>query len=608
MTTQSINEINAALNAGHLEDAERLCRTALLAAPRDEDLLFLLAGTLRSQRRILDALAVHAELTRVFPMSSLHWANYGATLLKVGSPDEAIQAFTKSSQLDPANPAPKFHWGLFLLEQRDYLAARNILLDAFELDRDSVIFRIHAARACCLAEDFEGARRLLIPWRSWLPLNNDNLQLELAQVLALRNLVPDAAELLEDILSRSPDDTEAILSLAAFYERFNRLAEAETMVLRVVRSVTPSTMEQRNEASRFLATLALRRNDLDAARKLLDACGPRDTIDYAHYFQLAAVCDKQGDVQATLNALHEGHRIEATARQFRTLTRFTPETPALETAAPRVSADQYKTWPQLVTPDVHDSPIFVVGFPRSGTTLLEQMLDAHPRLQSMDENPFFESLADTLRNHDPRILDDLSVLRQYDCDELRKRYYALVAERISRIEGTQLVDKNPLNMQWLPLIYRLFPHAKFIFALRHPCDVMLSCYMQCFRSPTLASACNSLERLAHAYVQAMTKWISEAGLLQPTTMLLRYEDLVSDIANQANRLATFLELEDASPMLGFAQHARGKTYIGTPSYSQVIEPINRRGLDRWHRYRTEFEPLLPILEPIMRHWGYWNAA
>ena len=582
-----------------------MCRTALAVAAGDENLLFLLAVSLRFQQRMLEASSVHAELTRIFPMSSLHWGNYGASLLHVGLQDDAIQAFSKSSQLDPANPAPRFHWGMLLIEQRDYLAARNMLLDAFELDRESPIIRIHAARACCLAQDFDGAGLLLKPWRSWLPLKNDKLQLELAQVLTLRNDVPEAAELLEDILSRLPSHTEAILLLATIYERFNRLADAEAMVLRVVRMATASTIEQRNEASHFLATLALRRNDTDAARELLDECGPQGTDDYAHYFQLAAVCDKQGDVQATLNALHEGHRLEAIERRFHMPASFTAETPALESEAPRVSIEQYKTWPRLNAPGAHESPIFVVGFPRSGTTLLEQMLDAHPGLQSMDENPFFDSLADTLRRHDRRILEDLSVLRQYDCDELRKRYLALVAERIPRIDGTQLVDKNPLNMQWLPLIYRLFPQAKFILSLRHPCDVILSCYMQNFRSASLASACSTLERLAHAYVEAMAKWLVEESILQPTVMLLRYEDLVSDMAEQANRLATFLELEDATPMLGFAQHARGKTYIGTPSYSQVIEPINRRGLGRWQRYRSEFDPLLPILEPMLRHWEYW---
>jgi hypothetical protein len=272
--------------------------------------------------------------------------------------------------------------------------------------------------------------------------------------------------------------------------------------------------------------------------------------------------------------------------------------------APRVSAEQFARWPKLISPEAGDSPIFVVGFPRSGTTLLEQMLDAHPGLQSMDENPFFNRLLGLLANHDRRILDDLSVLQQYDCDELRKRYHQMVSERIKRNWDARLVDKNPLNMHWMPIMYRLFPKAKFILAVRHPCDVILSCYMQSFRSSSLAAACSTLERLAHAYVETMNRWLEDVNVFQPSVRVSRYEDLVADFPRQVSDIAGFLELSDASPMLQFDQHARNKSYIATPSYSQVIEPINRKGVNRWHNYRGDFEPLLPILKPMLDHWGY----
>jgi hypothetical protein len=80
--------------------------------------------------------------------------------------------------------------------------------------------------------------------------------------------------------------------------------------------------------------------------------------------------------------------------------------------------------------------------------------------------------------------------------------------------------------------------------------------------------------------------------------------LVGDFTAQTQRIASFLELADASPMLQFDRRARDKGYIATPSYSQVIEPINTKGLNRWHQYREYFEPVLPILEPMLHHWGY----
>ncbi|WP_449425902.1 hypothetical protein [Rhodanobacter lindaniclasticus] len=87
-------------------------------------------------------------------------------------------------------------------------------------------------------------------------------------------------------------------------------------------------------------------------------------------------------------------------------------------------------------------------------------------------------------------------------------------------------------------------------------------------------------------------------------MVSRYEDLVEDFPRQCDAIAGFLELDDAAPLQAFDRHARGKAYIATPSYAQVIEPVNRKGIGRWHAYREYFEPVLPILEPMLHHWGY----
>ncbi|MGH9807240.1 MAG: sulfotransferase family protein, partial [Terriglobia bacterium] len=157
---------------------------------------------------------------------------------------------------------------------------------------------------------------------------------------------------------------------------------------------------------------------------------------------------------------------------------------------------------------------------------------------------------------------------------------------------------------WLPMIHRLFPEAKFILALRHPCDVMLSCYMQNFQSMILTVACASLESLAKAYVEAFECWLHHVEVFKPDVFVSRYEELVADTPLQTRRIAEFLGLADAESMLRFDARAIEKGYIATPSYAQVIQPINTKGLNRWHRYREYFEPVLPILKPMLDHWGY----
>lgn len=602
MNPSPIPAIVALHRSGDFAEAERHCRDALARDSDNADLAFLLALSLHLQQRLAEALPLYARLTQTQPHSPVHWGNYATALAETGQPDAAQAAWRRVAALDPHDAHARMRIGLLLLEAKQYLAAREALLDAFELARDTPEIRIHAARACALAQDFRGAEDLLKPWRQWLPLHDDALQLELARQLMPLGRTPDTHFLLEDLVARNAANIAALIQLARVEERLNHLDAAERVLARL--DETAASEAERKDVVQLRATLLLRRGDAAGARALLEHGGPTSEHDYSHYFELARACDKLRDAPAAMRALAQAHALQARELAHASPECFIAGAAALPGAIRYVGADQHATWPQLHAPDSGDSPIFVVGFPRSGTTLLEQMLDAHPRLQSMDENPFFERLASKLRAHDERILDDLSVLRQYDCDELRKHYWRMVGERVQRRPESRIVDKNPLNLLWLPFMYRLFPAAKFVFCLRHPCDVMLSCYMQNFRSVILAAACENLPRLAHAYVQAMQCWRQHVDVFQPQVLVSRYEDLVGDFTTQTGRIADFLELDDATPMLAFDRHAREKGFIATPSYSQVIEPVNTRAMNRWHRYRHYFEPVLPTLATLLERFGY----
>ena len=233
----------------------------------------------------------------------------------------------------------------------------------------------------------------------------------------------------------APDNFEARIRLAIVYERMNRLDDIEARS-RCNRRGRPRLRRRQALRDRSAAWRALRapRQISAKARALLESAGPRHAEDASHYFEVAKICDKLGETDRAMQALAAAHAIKV-----EDLKRVAPERAAADTegpiALPDVSAEEYRNWPKFTAPDARNSPVFVVGFPRSGTTLLEQMLDAHPRLQSMDENPFFNRLADTLRRHDSRILGSLDVLRQYDVDELRKQYLLMVVGKDHSVAG-----------------------------------------------------------------------------------------------------------------------------------------------------------------------------
>ena len=567
----------------------------------------LLALSLWRQDKRDEALAIYAELAHASPSSSLHWGNYATALQTAGDLVAAEEALKKLTGLAPDDPERLDELGIVQLRLGQPREARETLLRAFGQAPESPRIRIHAARACAACRDSR-ADHLLAPWRGWLPLE-EALQFDLADLLTQTGEADAAVGLLEDLIARDPAHRAAQVLLANLYERVNRLDDAEALVREISDSGVEADAGVRLELAHQRAELAARRREYALARTILEQAGPRNDKDVGHWFALARACDKLGDIGAAMRALAAGHAAQIAEIQVTTPHFFEADAELLPNVDARVNAADYRAWPTLRAPDAAQSPVFVVGFPRSGTTLLEQMLDAHPRLQSMDERPFFSMLTNQLENSTGlEIPRDLGRLDQRDCDELRKGYLTMACAKVPRRWDARLVDKNPLNMLWLPMLHRLFPKARIILALRHPCDVILSCYMQNFRATVLAVAGQSLEHLARAYVAAMENWLYHAGIFKPDVFVSRYEDLVADTPGQTRRIATFLGLDGAESMLGFDARAREKGYIKTPSYTQVIEPINARGIGRWQRYRKYIEPVLPILRPALERWGYATDA
>jgi len=606
MTDFTADAIIAALQSNDSQNAEHLCRRYLLRNPHASDVQVLLAVSLWRQGKHSGALEIYAQLCRMNPNDVAHWRNYANALRQAGDLEAAEEASSTALQLAPDDQEWLELHGLLQLELGKPRDARNTLLAAFGKSPDSPAVRIHAAQACLACRDWR-AENLLRPWREWIPLE-DSLQSELAELLVQTGEAALALGLLEDLALRGPGEWRVLLRMAGLYERVNRTAEAEALLARV--AAIPGVQAQAaSEIGHQRAQLSMRRRDYATAKALLQSNGPRHKNDYAHWFALANACDKTGDTTGAMHALAKAHAKQVEELRVTVPHFFEPGADILPDASERVTEPDYRDWPALRAPDASQSPVFVMGFARSGTTLLEQMLDAHPRLQSMDERPFFNMLAANLKASTglemPR---DLGKLDQRDCDELRKGYLILACGKVPRRWDARLVDKNPLNMLWLPMIHRMFPAAKFILAIRHPCDVILSCYMQNFRSAVLAVAGQSLEHLARAYVAAMEHWLHHVEVLKPDVFVSHYEDLVADTPGQTRRIGSFLGLDDAEPMLRFDERAREKGYIKTPSYTQVIEPINRKGMGRWHRYHEYIVPVLPILQPMLEYWGYASQS
>lgn len=568
---------------------------------------------LMQQDRPAEAISVCRELTQLAPQSAIYWNNLGTALRDAGELREAEDAYRHATRLDPTFFGAFLNLGYLLLESGQFPEARDALYAAHDLDPSSPEARIYGAQTCNALDRRDLAKQLVAPWREWTHLS-DELMLDLASLMVAVDGADDGAHIFENLLRKNPNNMRAMANLVYLYERINRLDEARAMLEKLPAPESIEDPKLQYDVISAHATFALREKDPARARALFEkliAAFDRTPASKNTpwrsgqlYSSLAKMYDKEGNVDAAMNALAESHTRQLTLARQAVPGLLEPGAPPLYHGMHRVEAAAYAQWPKHSAPSMLESPIFVVGFPRSGTTMLEQMLDAHPSLQSMDERAYLSHMVERLSDFGIEYPQDLGKLSAEQCEELRREYWGLTAKIAPRKEGQRLVDKNPLHMLRLPMINRLFPNAPIILALRHPCDVILSNYMQYFTSNSFAVLCSSLERLAQGYVNAMQSWIYHAELLKPKVIHSRYEDLLDDFAGNILRIGNFLELEDAAPLARFDQHARDKGFISTPSYTQVVEPPNKKAVDRWRRYYKYFEPVLPILQPIMQHWGY----
>jgi tetratricopeptide (TPR) repeat protein len=260
-------------------------------------------------------------------------------------------------------------------------------------------------------------------------------------------------------------------------------------------------------------------------------------------------------------------------------------------------------WRGKVTASPAARHVFLVGFPRSGTTLLEQILASHPDVVALEERPTLEPL--TLDYFaDNAGLDRLASLPTAELDKLRAGYWARVKGFGAEVEGKVFVDKGPLNTIYLPLIAKLFPDAKIIVAIRDPRDVVLSCYRRPFRASPIVFEFSDLIRTAHLYDRVMRLGVAYEPLTGLATHLHRHERMIEAFDEEIELLCGFLGLSfEPEAMRDFAETAQRRD-VRTPSADQVRRPLNAEGVGQWRRYREGMAPVLPLLAPWVEAFGY----
>lgn len=252
---------------------------------------------------------------------------------------------------------------------------------------------------------------------------------------------------------------------------------------------------------------------------------------------------------------------------------------------------------------------FLVGFPRSGTTMMEQIFDAHGDIVGVEEPAYLHDTKKKWRE-ESGAGDDVDAmfegLDEKKILELRRYFWERVDDDLGEgaLESSKvLFYKHPLLISELPFINAIFPDSKVIVALRDPRDCCLSCFMQDFGVNAGMIHFLNLEDTCHFYDAVFGMYIEARERLTFDRVEIRYEDTVRDLEAQARRLIEFLELEWDSAVLRFHERAREK-FIPTPSFAAVNEPVNTRAIARWKRYEKYFEGYVDLLSRYVEEFGY----
>ena len=656
------NEAIGLIQAGRLADAETRCRASLVKFPRDVNMQALLGALLVKMDRHDEAEATLRATIEAAPTFAKPMEDLGYLLLRANRAGEALPVLERATRLDPSLERAWFSLGKALALLGRGKDADAAFERSFELSPERRLMA-HAAE-----HQKEGrideAERI---YRRVLRKNPDNVDaLRLLALLAMRvDRQDDAESLLQRAIEIAPDFLLALLDLGRLRKEQDRYEEALECFDRVI-ALEPSQPQAHFLRAATLARASFTRESIDAYRSCL-AVRPGHVgalLGLGHV--LKAMGDYDAAVASYLACMREAPDFGETYWSLANLKtyRFDDATVAeMETRAAASGAndqsvvnfhfalgkayedrgDYERAWDHyrrgnvsqraqvkydpVQTAVMNDrilgvfdaalieklrgagdpdpSPIFILGLPRSGSTLLEQILATHTDVEGTSELPYVGRLATSLNLNRPDGVNYPEATRELGPSNLSAmgRDYLARARMHRRSGASRFIDKMPNNFPNAGLIALVLPNAKIIDARRHPLDACLSNYRQLFaKGQNFTYDLTEIGEYYLEYQRMMDHWHE---VLPDRVLTVQYEDVVADFEPQVRRLLAFCGLPWQDACLRFYESERP---VRTPSAEQVRQPIYDRSVGHWKNYAHHLGELLDVIAPIRERYRRYERT
>lgn len=522
----------------------------LLEHPAADANTFLLAGLAEAQLEELPrAVQLLEKAAKKSPEITEAWLSLGNVLHAQGRMDEASNAFKEAARRAPGNAQA---WNNLGVVNEDMGRTRDAL-DYYN-------------RALEIEPDFGNALRRRAP------------------VLGRLRWFEAAREAYQDLLRRYPGDQNLRVEFARFLEQANRPEKAEE-ILSESGLVENHAMDATVEYLR--AQLLIRKGDLETALSGLRGARTRTGEDFLSYRE-GLILDRLGLYDDAMTAFQRANKARAQQKSYKRLL----SQPVTDYLRYKIEAGVQAPDPSEREPSKGERTlVFVTGLPRSGTTLLDRMLAAHPDIQVLEE-------LEALR------MGEAALAEGADAEEARRMYWDFVTRHVALGPEATIVDKNPMHVMHLDVIPRLFPRARVVYMLRHPYDAALSCFMQDFDPGPVTVRFLELGSTASLCAQFLALMRNYESACPDRVTRVHYEDLVANFQDEVKRVLEAMGLGWHEGIEDYAGIAARSAPIMTASYEQVTRRLYRTSLQRWWHYEQWLAPFHDQLGEMLAEFGY----
>jgi len=639
-TNKLFQQALVAHKQGNLQQAQEMYIKILSRTPNHIDSLHCLGIAKMQLRDFSPAEQLFKQAIKYKPDFHLAYNNLGYLYNQTGDTTNAISALIKAIQMWPKYAEAQGNLGIAYASEQRYVEAENVFRSA--LDNNPNLTDNYKNLSMVLSH--QGKQTEAIEYlHKALDLDNNNVDIlkSLGKLYREAGQTTVSIECYNHVIRFAPEDSEGYLGLALSLAD-NRDTQAALNKLHKALQLQPNS----KWILYNLANLYEKSNQLEDAQKFANACYQldlnflpvlsllatlkrrkgeyREALDYLK--EISIEQEKEADIAA--NAYHELGNIyelhdEQTAAisnynkmNNRLIQRYDPQGEnrsryqqlvknCINFYKKKQNFKQEYSHPQSeLSKNKNFTPTFMLGFQRSGTTLLDQILNTHPNIVVSDEYPFIIDLINYLPGGQESYPNNLNDLSDEDIESLKTIYLDRVEATIKPKNGCLYIDKFPLNTPHIDLINTIFPEAKIIFMKRHPLDVCLSSYIQNFKLDTITMNFLTLEDTANLYIKTLELYDEYKRIFNLNIHEIKYEDLVTSPREYLENLLSFLKVDWHENILNHQLHIKDRGRISTVSYKSVTEAINTKARYKWTKHREFLSPIIPILENKIKELSY----